>query len=110
MLVPRNTSKTSSLDAGVGPSLRREETVLVALLLASAGGYLDAFAAFYPGNQIGALRRSGIFTGLCVAFGAGAAVGAFLTKQIPYLALGAPIVVLLMVLLLCETERGWTRK
>jgi uncharacterized membrane protein YoaK (UPF0700 family) len=236
MLVPNNISKKSLLDIGVSPSLRREETVLVALLLALAGGYLDAFTwiihgvmanaqtanlvflwvygsagnwakalhfvppmiafavgivvaawlgraageragyisilteillllavgvvhnhlpdlagtlgisfvaalqtaiftrvegvayssvmatgnfrqaieglfgALYGPNQIGALRRSGIFTGLCVAFGAGAAVGAFLTKQIPYLALGIPIVVLLVVLLLSETQRGWIRK
>lgn len=34
----------SSLDIAASPSLRREETVPVALLLAFAGGCLDAYA------------------------------------------------------------------
>ena len=68
------------------------------------------FAALYGRDQVATRRRSGIFTGLCVIFGTGAAVDAFLTRQIPYLALGIPIVVLLIVLLLCETQRGWARK
>lgn len=50
----------------------------------------------------GPLRRSGIFSALCVTFGLGAAVGAFATKQIPDLALGLPVIALLIVLLLCE--------
>jgi hypothetical protein len=36
-------------------------------------------------------------------FGFGAAVGAFATKDIPDLALGIPVVALLVVLLRCET-------
>ncbi|WP_309144947.1 hypothetical protein [Bradyrhizobium sp. CCGB20] len=39
---------------------------------------------------------------LCVVFGFGAAVGAFVTKTIPYLALGLPVVALLIVLLCRE--------
>jgi uncharacterized membrane protein YoaK (UPF0700 family) len=52
----------------------------------------------------GPLRRSGIFIALCVTFGLGAAVGAFATKQIPDLALGIPVIALLVVLLLCESR------
>ena len=42
-------------------------------------------------GQIGSLRRPGIFAALCVAFGIGAAVGAYATKVIPDLALGLPV-------------------
>ncbi|MHB0769520.1 YoaK family protein [Bradyrhizobium sp. 5.13L] len=54
----------------------------------------------------GPLRRSGIFAALCVAFGVGAAIGAFATKGIPDLALGIPVTALLIVLLRCEIERS----
>src|SRR3954447_26347246 len=53
-------------------------------------------------GQIGAFRRPGIFAALCVTFGTGAAVGAYATKSIPDLALGLPVVALLIVLLRCE--------
>jgi uncharacterized membrane protein YoaK (UPF0700 family) len=53
-------------------------------------------------GQLGSFRRPGIFAALCVAFGAGAAVGAYATKSIPTLALGLPVVALLTVLLRCE--------
>jgi uncharacterized membrane protein YoaK (UPF0700 family) len=53
-------------------------------------------------GQRGSLRRPGIFAALCVAFGIGAAVGAYATKVIPDLALGLPVVALLIVLLRCE--------
>jgi uncharacterized membrane protein YoaK (UPF0700 family) len=62
------------------------------------------FAALSGGSQIGAFRRSGIFATLCITFGVGAAVGAFATKAIPDLALGLPVVALLIVLLRCETQ------
>jgi uncharacterized membrane protein YoaK (UPF0700 family) len=67
------------------------------------------FAAIMGGGQLGALRRSGIFATLCVAFGFGAAVGAFATKEIPNLALGFPVVALLIVLLRCESKRNEAR-
>lgn len=51
------------------------------------------------------LRRSGIFAALCAVFGLGAAVGAFATKSIPDLALGIPVVALVIVLLRCEVAR-----
>jgi uncharacterized membrane protein YoaK (UPF0700 family) len=53
-------------------------------------------------GQLGSLRRPGIFAALCVAFGVGAAVGAYATKSIPDLALGLPVLALLIVLLRCE--------
>jgi uncharacterized membrane protein YoaK (UPF0700 family) len=53
-------------------------------------------------GQTGSLRRSGIFAALCIAFGVGAAVGAYATKGVPDLALGLPVVALLIVLLRCE--------
>jgi uncharacterized membrane protein YoaK (UPF0700 family) len=58
------------------------------------------------GRPPGALRRSGIFTAVCVAFGLGAAVGAFATKGIPALALRIPVIALLIVLLHCEIQRS----
>jgi uncharacterized membrane protein YoaK (UPF0700 family) len=63
------------------------------------------FTAAAGGRQLGALRRSGIFAALCVAFGIGAAVGPYATKGIPDLALGLPVVALLIVLLRCEVQR-----
>ncbi|HET7123838.1 MAG TPA: YoaK family protein [Bradyrhizobium sp.] len=57
-------------------------------------------------GQFGSLRRPGIFAALCVAFGIGAAVGAYATKDIPDLALGLPVVALLIVLLRCEAQRN----
>ena len=63
------------------------------------------FTAAARGHQPGALRRSGIFAALCVAFGIGAAVGAYATKAIPDLALGLPVAALLIVLLRCEVQR-----
>ena len=49
-------------------------------------------------------RRFLIFTALCVAFGLGAALGALLAKKLPYLALGAPIIAMLVVLRLLQRE------
>jgi uncharacterized membrane protein YoaK (UPF0700 family) len=156
----------SSLDIAASPPIRHDETVQVSLLLAFAGGYLDAYTwiihgvmanaqtanllllwvygttgewtrglHFVPpiaifakvegvtyssvmitGNlrqaieglfavvsgQFGSFRRPGIFAALCVAFGIGAAVGAYATKGIPDLALGLPVVALLIVLFRCE--------
>jgi uncharacterized membrane protein YoaK (UPF0700 family) len=63
------------------------------------------FAAASGDGQSRVLRRSGIFGAVCVAFGVGAAVGAFATKSIPALALGIPVVMLLIVLLGCESQR-----
>lgn len=64
------------------------------------------FAAASRSAEVGTLRRSGIFAAVCVAFGAGAAIGAYATKSIPDLALGLPVVALLIVLLRCEMPRS----
>jgi uncharacterized membrane protein YoaK (UPF0700 family) len=65
----------------------------------------SVFAAVSGDREPVRLRRSGIFATLCVAFGIGAAVGAYATKDIPDLALGLPVVALLIVLLRCEVPR-----
>ena len=67
------------------------------------------FAAVSGGGQPGSLRRSGMFAAVCVMFGVGAAVGAFTTKSIPNLALGIPVIALLIVLLRCEAPRNAER-
>ncbi|MBR1227844.1 MULTISPECIES: DUF1275 family protein [unclassified Bradyrhizobium] len=54
-------------------------------------------------GQLGSLHRPGILAALCVAFGIGAAVGAYAMKLIPDLAIGLPVLVLLVVLFRCET-------
>jgi uncharacterized membrane protein YoaK (UPF0700 family) len=64
-----------------------------------------AFEAVSDGREPGRLRPAYIFTGLCAAFGTGAAVGALLTEWVPALTLGVPITVLLVVLLRCATGR-----
>jgi uncharacterized membrane protein YoaK (UPF0700 family) len=61
-------------------------------------------------GQSGSLRRPGIFAALCVAFGIGAAVGAYATKGIPDLALGLPVVALLIVLFRCEIHPDEERR
>ncbi|MDN3273334.1 YoaK family protein [Frankia sp. RB7] len=60
---------------------------------------------FAAASGHGSLRPPGIFATLCFAFGLGAAVGAFATKQIPNLALVIPVIALLIVLLRCEAPR-----
>ncbi|MDA9400594.1 YoaK family protein [Bradyrhizobium sp. CCBAU 45389] len=60
------------------------------------------FAVVYGGAPLGTLRKSVIFFALCAVFGCGAAAGAFATKVFPDLALGIPVVALLIVLLRCE--------
>jgi uncharacterized membrane protein YoaK (UPF0700 family) len=68
------------------------------------------FAVVAGGGPPDAPRRAGIFAAVCVAFGFGAAVGAFTTKTIPDLTLGIPVVALLVVLLRCELEPNEARR
>src|SRR3954453_4488645 len=56
----------------------------------------NIFAVASGGALSGTLRLSGIFFALCAVFGFGAAVGAFATKSIPDLALGIPVVALVI--------------
>jgi len=67
------------------------------------------FAVTFGGAPLGTLRRSGIFTAVCLTFGLGAAVGAFATKSIPDLALGVPVTALLIVLLRCDAGHSEVR-
>jgi len=53
-------------------------------------------------RQRASLRQPGIFAALCAAFGTGAAIGAYATKNIPDLALGLPVLALLVVLFRCD--------
>ncbi|WP_342741004.1 YoaK family protein [Bradyrhizobium sp. B117] len=62
----------------------------------------NLFAVVHGGAPLGTLRKSAIFFALCAVFGCGAAAGAFATKTLPNLALGIPVVALLVVLLRCE--------
>ncbi|WP_441241808.1 YoaK family protein [Tardiphaga sp. 768_D3_N2_1] len=69
------------------------------------------FALVVGDSQVGLLRKSCIFIGVCAAFGTGAAVGAFITERTPAVALTVPVAALLLVLLRCGRIRtahsGW---
>jgi uncharacterized membrane protein YoaK (UPF0700 family) len=47
-------------------------------------------------------RRPSVFAAICASFGLGAALGAYVTVQVPALTLGIPVALLLIVLLICE--------
>lgn len=67
---------------------------------------IEGAVALVAGDrQIGLLRKSGIFMGVCATFGTGAAAGAFITERMPTLTLIVPAAALLLVLLLCWTWR-----
>jgi hypothetical protein len=108
----------SSLDIAANPPIRRDETVQISQPLAFAGGNLDAYTWIIHGvmanaqtaNQADSFRRPGIFAALCIAFGIGAAVGAYATKNIPNLALGLPLIALVIVLLRCEIRPNVDRR
>jgi uncharacterized membrane protein YoaK (UPF0700 family) len=51
-------------------------------------------------------RRPIVFATILAAFGAGAAMGAYVTVQVPTLTLGVPVTVLLIALLRCEPRGG----
>jgi uncharacterized membrane protein YoaK (UPF0700 family) len=60
------------------------------------------FAAFAGDAEVPPFRRPYVFAILCAVFGAGAAVGAYVTMQVPALAMGIPVTLLLIALLRCE--------
>jgi uncharacterized membrane protein YoaK (UPF0700 family) len=100
------SSSVSSMRAT--PRERPEECLLVALVLGFAGGYTDAYTSFAQvarDPQIGLLRKSWIYMGVCAMFGTGAAAGAFLTERVQTLTLMVPIAALLLVPLLCARSR-----
>ena len=65
-----------------------------------------AFALAAGDPQIGLLRKSCIYIGICASFATGAAAGAFLTERVPTLTLTVPIAALLLVVLLCARSRA----
>lgn len=94
----------STLDVAAG-AIHRDETVETVLLLAFAGGYIDAYTWTIHGVMANAQTANLIFLWVYAVFGFGAAAGALATKTIPSLALGLPVVALLIVLLRCEASR-----
>jgi uncharacterized membrane protein YoaK (UPF0700 family) len=60
------------------------------------------FAAFAGSSEAKPFRRPYVFGTMCVAFGAGAAVGAFTTEISRGYSLAVPVTLLAIVLLLCE--------
>ena len=66
-------------------------------------GLFDAVAGCADPRRF---RRPRVFATILVAFGAGAAMGAYVTVQIPALTLGIPVTVLLIALLRCEQRGG----
>jgi uncharacterized membrane protein YoaK (UPF0700 family) len=65
---------------------------------------IEGLFALVSGRRA-SLRQPGILVALCAAFGTGAAIGAYATKTIPDLALGLPVVALLLVLFRCDEAR-----
>lgn len=62
------------------------------------------FAAFAGSVGVRPFRRPYVFGAMCIAFGAGAAVGAFATEVTRAYSLAVPVVLLVAVLLLCEQK------
>lgn len=60
------------------------------------------FAAFAGSNEARPLRRPYVFGTMCVAFGVGAAIGAFVTELTRAYSLAIPVALLAVVLLRCE--------
>jgi uncharacterized membrane protein YoaK (UPF0700 family) len=60
------------------------------------------FAAFTGSAEAKPFRRSYVFGTMCIAFGAGAAIGAFVTEISRAYSLALPVTLLVIVLLLCE--------
>ncbi|MCK1603508.1 DUF1275 domain-containing protein [Bradyrhizobium sp. 166] len=81
----------------------RVEGVLYSSVMITGNMRQAIEGVFAVASGEGALRLPGIFVVLCITFGLGAALGAFATKQIPNLALGVPVIALLVVLLRCES-------
>jgi uncharacterized membrane protein YoaK (UPF0700 family) len=62
------------------------------------------FAGFAGGAEPRPFRRSYVFGMMCIAFGLGAAGGAFATELERAYSLAVPVLLLVIVLLLCEQE------
>ena len=62
------------------------------------------FAAFARSAELRPFRRPYVFGMMCVAFGSGAAAGAFATEFKRAYSLAIPVLLLVIVLLLCEQK------
>jgi uncharacterized membrane protein YoaK (UPF0700 family) len=60
------------------------------------------FAAFAGSTEAGSFRRPYVFGTICIAFGAGAAIGALVTETTRAYSLAIPVILLAIVLLRCE--------
>ena len=60
------------------------------------------FAAFAGSSEARPFRRPYLFGSMCIAFGAGAAIGAVVTELTPAYSLTLPVAVLALVLFRCE--------
>ena len=85
----------SSLDFAANPLLRRGETVQIALLLGFAGGYLDAYIWIIHGVMANAQTANLIFLWVYGTAGEWEKAVHFIP---PSLALGLPVMALLIVL------------
>jgi uncharacterized membrane protein YoaK (UPF0700 family) len=68
------------------------------------------FNAFAGSVEPRPFRRPYVFGTMCIAFGAGAAVGAFATEITRAYSLAIPVTLLLIVLLLCERKSATARR
>jgi hypothetical protein len=80
--------------------IHREQALPVATLLALVGGYL----AIAGGTDPRRFRQPSVFATICAAFGVGVAARAYVTAQVPQLALGIPVTLLLIALLRCDRD------
>jgi uncharacterized membrane protein YoaK (UPF0700 family) len=62
------------------------------------------FAAFAGSSEARPLRRAHVFGTMCVAFGGGAAIGAFVTEMTREYSLAIPVLLLVTVLWRCELD------
>ena len=67
------------------------------------------FAAFAGSAEPRPFRRTYVFGTMCIAFGSGAAVGAFMTELTRAYSLAVPVTLLVIVLLLCEQKSARAR-
>ena len=67
------------------------------------------FAAFANSSGARAFRRPYVFGAMCIAFGTGAAIGAFATGVSRAYSLALPVTLLVIVAWLCEQERRVAR-
>jgi uncharacterized membrane protein YoaK (UPF0700 family) len=63
------------------------------------------FAAFAGGRDPTLFRRPYVFGTMCIAFGAGAVIGAVVTNMTRAYSLAVPILLLAVVLIRCEFHR-----